>query len=256
MPDDPGFATPPRRSFILRAAAIALLVIVAGAVAYNAWRTRGIESRLLRLPADAITADKSLTDFASRRGKSAYAAHCAQCHGADLHGDMKRGVPDLEDGVWLYGVGAISDIEQTIQYGIRSGHPKAHNITDMPAFLRIGQLSAAEIGDVIEYVMSLQGKPHDAAAAERGYQLYSNKGNCFDCHSSDALGNPDYGAPALTGPVWNYGGDEEALRVSVSEGRHGLCPAWTGMLSPATMRELAVYLHDVSKHASSAAPQG
>jgi len=165
-----------------------------------------------------------------------------------MRGDSARGIPDLQDAIWLYGEGRISDIENTIQYGIRSGHPKAHNITDMPAFLRIGQLSTAEIGDVIEYVLSLSKKPHDEAAARRGYELYANKGNCFDCHSSDALGNPDYGAPALTGPVWLYGGTRDALLKSVSYGRHGLCPAWIDKLSPADVRELAVYLHQVSVH--------
>ena len=43
------------------------------------------------------------------------------------------GAPNLGNSVWLYGDGGIGDIEYTILYGIRSGHPKAHNVTDMPA---------------------------------------------------------------------------------------------------------------------------
>jgi cytochrome c oxidase cbb3-type subunit 3 len=151
--------------------------------------------------------------------------------------------------VWLFGEGTVSDIENTILYGIRSGHPKAHNITDMPAFLRIGQLSAAEINDVVEYLLSLRHASQDEAAARRGYDLYSNKGNCFDCHSGDALGNPDYGAPALTGPTWVYGGARDDLVKSVTDGRHGLCPAWIDKLSPAQVREVAVYLYDNSQRA-------
>jgi cytochrome c oxidase cbb3-type subunit 3 len=233
-----------------------ILVAALGLIgtALHLWRTHRIEAQLLGLPADEIAANPSLVAFAEKRGPSIYAAHCAQCHGADLQGDAKRGIPDLQDPVWLFGAGAISDIETTIQYGIRSGHPKAHNITDMPAFLRIGQLSPAEIGDVVEYVLSLSRQPHDAAAARRGYDLYANKGNCFDCHSSDALGNPDYGAPALTGPAWVYGGTREILRKSVTDGRHGLCPARINKLSPASVRELAVYLHDNSKRAATGAP--
>ncbi|MEP7246552.1 MAG: c-type cytochrome [Gammaproteobacteria bacterium] len=206
----------PRPTRVALIAVIAFTLLAAAAQALNTHRT---EARLLRLPADEIKADASLLAFADRRAPAIYASHCAQCHGAGRRGDAKRGAPDLGDAAWLFGTGEISDIESTIQYGIRSGHPKAHNITDMPAFLRINQLSPPEIVDVVEYVLSVSGQPHDADAAKRGSDLYANKGNCFDCHSSDALGNPDYGAPALTGPAWVYGGTRETLIDSVANGR-------------------------------------
>jgi cytochrome c oxidase cbb3-type subunit 3 len=235
-----------------RRTAFAALVVIAAVfvvgVGFHFANVHRTERDLLRLPADEIAQNAALVAFATGRGPAVYADHCAQCHGADLKGDRNRGVPDLQDRVWLFGEGAVSDIENTIQYGIRSGHPKAHNITDMPAFLRIGQLSDAEIGDVVEYVLSLNHASQNEAAARRGYDLYSNKGNCFDCHSGDALGNPDYGAPALTGPTWVYGGTRAELLRSVRDGRHGLCPAWIDKLSPAQVREVAVYLHDQSKH--------
>ena len=234
-----------------RRTAFAAVLVVAVAIVVGAGvhlaRVHRTEGDLLRLPADDVAQNPALIAFAVSRGPAVYAARCSQCHGADLKGDRQRGIPDLGDRVWLYGEGAISDIENTILYGIRSGHPKARNVTDMPAFLRIGQLSAAEVSDVVEYVLSLSHASRDEAAARRGYDLYSNKGNCFDCHSGDALGNPDYGAPALTGPVWIYGGTREALAKSVRDGRHGLCPAWIDQLSPAQVREVAVYLYDHSK---------
>jgi cytochrome c oxidase cbb3-type subunit 3 len=227
------------------------LLLIAGMLAvglvYGAIRTQRVENSLLRQSADDIPRDEILVAFATERGPYLFVDNCASCHGNDMHGSAERGVPDLQDGIWLYGEGRISDIENTIQYGIRSGHPKAHNITDMPAFLHIGQLSAPEISDVVDYVLSISGKPHDEAAAKRGADLYQNKGNCFDCHSSDALGNPDYGSPALTGPAWMYGGTRADLVKSVTDGRHGLCPAWIDKLSPANVRELAVYLYEVSR---------
>ena len=230
-----------RRTALTALVVIAVAVVVG--VGFHLASVHRTEGDLLRLPADELAEHAPLVAFATGRGPAVYADHCASCHGADLKGDAKRGIPDLEDRVWLYGEGAISDIESTILYGIRSGHPKARNITDMPAFLRIGQLSATEINDVVEYVLSLNHASRDEAAARRGYDLYSNKGNCFDCHSGDALGNPDYGAPALTGPTWIYGGTREELTRSVRDGRHGLCPAWINKLSAAQVREVAVYLH-------------
>jgi cytochrome c oxidase cbb3-type subunit 3 len=243
-----------RRSILL------VLVLIAGAVSaglvYGAIRTHRVERQLLLLPPDEILSHTELVAFATERGPYLFVDHCASCHGNDMRGDGTRGIPDLQDSVWLYGEGRISEIENTIQYGIRSSHPKAHNITDMPAFLHIGQLSPAEISDVVEYVLGLNGKPHDDAAARRGSDLYQNKGNCFDCHSSDALGNPDYGAPALAGAVWMYGGTREALTRSVSNGRHGLCPAWIDELDAADVRELAVYLYQVSHRTAATRTRG
>jgi cytochrome c oxidase cbb3-type subunit III len=235
---------------------LAAIIPIAAALVYavHAADVHRTEGEMLRLPADEIPQNAELVAFATGRGPAVYRAHCARCHGTDLKGERRHGVPDLGDRVWLFGEGAISDIETTILYGIRSGHPKSRNITDMPAFLRIGQLSPEEIADVVEYVLSLSHSDHDTDAARRGYDLYSNKGNCFDCHSGDALGNPDYGAPALTGPAWVYGGTRAELLKSVADGRHGLCPAWVDQLSPAQVRELAVYLFDHSKRSAAPAP--
>jgi len=237
-----------RRSVVI--AVLVLAALVTAGFVYGSIRTARVETRLLELAADAVPSDETLVAFATERGPYLFVENCSSCHGEDMRGDVKRGVPDLQDSIWLFGDGKISDIENTIQYGIRSGHPKAHNITDMPAFLRIGQLSRAEINDVVEYVLSISNQPHDAAAARRGAELYQNKGNCFDCHSSDALGNPDYGAPALTGATWVYGGTRATLLESVSNGRHGLCPAWIDKLEPADVRELAIYVHEVARHAA------
>jgi cytochrome c oxidase cbb3-type subunit 3 len=186
--------------------------------------------------------------FAVSIAQPLYAAHCSSCHAEDLRGNHHLGTPDLTDPAWLYGDGSIADIETTIRYGIRSGHPKAHNVTDMPPEGRTHQLSADEVGDVVEYVLALSRAPHDDVAAERGHQLFYDKGNCYDCHANDAKGNTDYGAPSLLGVDVPHGRDRQALYQSVYSGRHGLCPAWVGKLSPAQIRSLAVLLH-VESHA-------
>jgi cytochrome c oxidase cbb3-type subunit 3 len=202
---------------------------------------------LLRAAPDRVLSNASLVSFAVRVARPSYAAHCAACHGADLRGNRNRGVPDLTDGAWLYGQGEVAEIEASILYGIRSGHPKAHNITDMPAFGRIGQLSGAEVHDVMEYVYGLSHGDGDAAAARRGAVLYADKGSCYDCHGADGSGNIDYGAPQLTGGAWLYGGDRSTLYDSVFNGRHGLCPAWIGRLRPVEIRALAVFLHEAPR---------
>ena len=203
---------------------------------------RSLETSLVRQWPSELAHDPRMTRFAVSLARPVYARHCASCHGANLHGNHATGAPDLADAVWLYGDGGIGDIENTILYGVRSGHPKAHNVTDMPAEGRVHQLSAAEVDDVVEFVLALSRQPHAQDAAERGRKLFYDKGNCFDCHASDAMGNTDYGAPPLLGPNWNYGGDRLTLRKSIYDGRHGLCPAWISVLTPLQIRALAVYL--------------
>jgi cytochrome c oxidase cbb3-type subunit 3 len=210
---------------------------------------RSLEVSLLRQWPAELAHDPRMMRFAVSLARPLYARHCASCHGANLHGNHATGAPDLTDSVWLYGDGGIGDIENTILYGVRSGHPRAHNVTDMPAAGRLHQLSAAEVDDVVEFVLALSRQPHGEAAAERGRKLFYYKGNCFDCHANDAMGNADYGAPPLLGPNWNYGGDRLTLRNTIYSGRHGRCPAWISMLTPPQIRALAAYLY-VESHPS------
>ncbi len=139
--------------------------------------------------------------------RPAFAHHCASCHGARMQGEPAKGAVNLSDDIWLYGSGRVTDIERTILYGIRSGDGKARNITDMPAMGRSQQISAADTRDVEAYILSLTRPQPDQASVARGSIIYQRKGNCYDCHSADAKGNPDYGTPAFTDTDWIWGGD-------------------------------------------------
>jgi cytochrome c oxidase cbb3-type subunit 3 len=221
------------------AAALALSLLAIAGV-YSASRHRAAE-RLVRADPMQILLDPALLERAVNLGRPLYRKHCAACHGAALQGNSARGVPNLAKNAWLYGSDPVA-VEHTILYGIRSGHPKAHNVTDMPALVRSGQISADEAWDVVEFLESLAGAPHDSQRAKRGRAVYDGKGNCFDCHAADARGVTDYGAPALTGPIWLYGGDRPTLYQSVFNGRHGICPAWIDKLTPLQIRSLTLYL--------------
>jgi cytochrome c oxidase cbb3-type subunit 3 len=223
-----------------RLAGLAVVILVGLAAAWWLYQRR-IDATLLRTQPDIILRDARLLKRAVDQGQPLYREHCAGCHGAQLEGDPRRGVPDLAKGVWLYG-NDPTDVERTILYGIRSGHPKARNIADMPAEVRTGQITASDARDVVEFLQKLAGMPHDEAMAARGRSIYYDKGNCYDCHANDARGVIDYGTPALTGPVWLYGGDRDTLYETVLNGRHGICPAWINRLAPAQIRALAFYL--------------
>jgi cytochrome c oxidase cbb3-type subunit 3 len=238
--------------------AIALvLILAAGLLVWGgvSLHDHQMQARLLTSDPKAILADPELVDFAASLARPAYAKNCAGCHGARMQGDTSRGAPNLADKVWLFEDGGVYSIERTLLYGIRSGNGKSRNITDMPAIGRTQQLSAQEVQDVEAYVFSLSRPQADAAAVTRGDSLFQNKGSCYDCHSADGRGNPDYGAPDLTDNDWLYGGDPDAVYRSIYSGRHGLCPAWTGKLTPAVIRALAVYIHQASFGSTSAKGQ-
>jgi cytochrome c oxidase cbb3-type subunit 3 len=220
-------------------------VVGAGALVHEVRHERR-RADLVRAMPSAVSRDQSLLDFGAREGAPLFAAHCASCHGADLTGNPTLGAPNLADRVWLYGDGSVYDIERTVLYGIRSGHGKAHNVTDMPAFGQRGVLNDGEIRAVVQYVLKLSGRPYQAEAANDGRALYYGKPNCGDCHGPDGRGDPYYGAPDLTADVWNSGGDVRNLYDAVYFGQHHNMQAWLGTLSLFQIRALAVYVYAVS----------
>lgn len=211
-----------------------------------------MDDRLLRIEPDAVAAEPDLVRYAVARGEPLYRRYCAGCHGQDLRGDRWRGAPNLVDGDWLYGSGGVAAIQQTITYGVRSGSPKSRSLAVMPAFAhpdpngreKVNALSPAEIGDLVDFLYSLEGLPADAVAAARGAQLYADRGVCYDCHSRDAQGDQAIGAPNLADRVWLYGdGSRSAVFRSIAEGREGACPAFGERLGPVGVRVLAVFVH-------------
>ena len=238
-------------------ASLALVGAVAGAFWYA---TEIAPARsLLRLDPNAIPEQAGPMHFATAHGEKVFHAACASCHGAQGAGDQSLGVPNLTDADWLYGTGTPAEIERTISYGIRSRHPKARNLTAMPAYARDvplpGQdwpaLTPGEIGDLVAYVVSLSGSSEDVAASARGAALFTDKAGCFDCHAPDARGDAGVGAPNLTDAIWLYGDGRAAIADSISYGRQGVCPAQAGHLRPAQIREAALYVYALSHRSPS-----
>ena len=214
-----------------------------------------LEARLLRADPTTLSGSPALLGFAKDRGEGLFQLYCTSCHGPRGQPDPARGIPDLSDADWLYGTGSVSDIEQIIRYGIRSNHPKAWNLAIMPAYARaqpsahdpkLQPLSPGNIRDLVEFLLREQGRSADAAAAARGAQLFTGAGGCYDCHAVDAKGDPAIGAPNLTDRITLYGdGSRDALAMSLSYGRHGICPAWIGRITAAGIREVAVYVYSL-----------
>ena len=94
-----------------------------------------------------------------------------------------------------------------------------------------------------EYVLSLSGQDHNAAAATRGKKVFDEQ--CVACHNEGGVGNKEVGAPALNNNIWLYGGDKATIVETISYGRGGVMPAWGKILGPVTVKKLAVYVHSL-----------
>jgi cytochrome c oxidase cbb3-type subunit 3 len=166
-------------------------------------------------------------------GRKVYDKACAACHGADLKGLPDRHTPDLTDADWQYSGDDLasgglikfpSDVEWTVRYGIRSGHPNGR-------------------GEEADMLASEQQA--DAAKAARGDVLFHDgaKGNCFDCHSDDATGNPAIGSTNLTQKrLYLYGADRASIIESITRGRRGVMPAFEGALKPEEIKAVSIYV--------------
>lgn len=178
------------------------------------------------ITAVALPADRP----AANSGVAIFAQHCASCHGADLKGVAGAHTPDLTDAAWQFGGDDMenfriqpADVEKTVRFGIRSGHPQQRLAVAMPGTKDPASpthgLSDAEIDDLVIFLQSIAKLPGaktatvDPAAAVRGKTLYEGKAACFDCHSSDWKGDNSIGSTDLTSPAtWLYGTDEAAIR--------------------------------------------
>ena len=187
-----------------------------------------------------IEKDPALLALARARGKTVFGDNCAPCHGSG--GAGAKGFPNLNDDDWLWG-GSLDQIMQTIQFGARSGHAKAHEGA-MLAFGKEGVLKKDEIVTVANYVRSLSGLSTSAGFnADAGAKIFAD--NCASCHGEQGNGNQELGAPNLTDKIWLYGSDEATLVETITNGRAGVMPAWADRLDPTTVKALAVYVHSL-----------
>jgi cytochrome c oxidase cbb3-type subunit 3 len=82
----------------------------------------------------------------------------------------------------------------------------------------------------------------DSEAMAIGANLFG--ANCSTCHGSDAGGAP--GFPSLKDDAWLYGGDFEAIQISITNGRNGMMPPMGAALGDEGVTELMNYVKSLS----------
>ncbi|MDD4882185.1 MAG: cytochrome-c oxidase, cbb3-type subunit III [Gallionellaceae bacterium] len=188
----------------------------------------------LTMDVTAVAADPT----AKEMGQRLYLTYCSQCHGSNAQGDG-RNFPNLTDGQWLFG-GDPATIKASISGG---------RLGEMPANMLGDEASAKEVAN---YVLSLGGKPHDAALAAAGQAKFAA---CAGCHGENGKGMVAAGFPDLTDDAWLYGGSEAAITETVMKGRKGGMPAFQDMLGDAKIQLLTAYVWGLGGGQQAAAPQ-
>lgn len=196
------------------------------------------ENQIASAELSEIRNDADLLSVALAGGAAAFGDNCAPCHGSGAQGFTA--FPNLNDDDWLWG-GSLEAIHQTIAHGIRWEADDETRLSFMPRFKVDEMLNDNEIADVVQFVLSLSDREHDGALAVRGAVIFEEQ--CSACHGESGDGDPEQGAPDLADALWLFGGDEASIARTVSEGRSSVMPAWSGRLSEATVKELALYVH-------------
>ncbi|MFM9917659.1 MAG: cytochrome-c oxidase, cbb3-type subunit III [Rhizobacter sp.] len=171
-------------------------------------------------------------------GERLFVNNCAACHGSDAHGS--KGFPNLTDGDWLHG-GDHATIIKTITEGRVGMMP--------PLAAVVGD--AKDLHNVAQYVLSLSGAPHDAAAATAGQAKFAI---CAGCHGVDGKGNQVVGAPNLTDKIWLHGFGEDAIIAMVTNGKTNVMPAQAQRLTTEQIHVLGAYVMSLSRNHAPAAP--
>jgi len=91
--------------------------------------------------------------------------------------------------------------------------------------------------------MSVQQLAADPVAMQIGESLFMN--NCAVCHAADARGSLTF--PNLTDKDWIWGGDPEAIKVSITQGRVAVMPPLAEAVgSPEDVLNVAHYVLSLS----------
>lgn len=87
----------------------------------------------------------------------------------------------------------------------------------------------------------------DPSALTLGQSLY--QAHCSSCHNKDAKGESAHGIANLVSGVFNYGDTDDAIRTTISEGRHSVMPEFGSTTRELELTQIAEYIHSLGSTA-------
>lgn len=149
-------------------------------------------------------------------GQRVFRAQCGRCHGRDAKGNDETGAPDLTTGT------IEANTDQALFTVIREGIENTAMIGISP------RASDQTVWQIVSYVNSLNLDPSDynlPGDVNSGRQVYSEKGNCANCHMINGDGG------RLGPDLSNIGTqlEPEAIRMALTDPDENVSPRWWTM---------------------------
>ena len=176
-------------------------------------------------------------------GRSIFNNSCSTCHGSSAQGAI--GFPDLSDNIWHWG-GSPDQVLHTVLEGHEGIMPAWG-----PVLTGMGGPNAVDYVTAYVRTLSVPGGATNDYLAEQGRPLYNSL--CVACHGERGKGNQELGAPDLSDGYWLYGSSNEALRETISNGRHGSMPGQRAALGETRARLVSAYVWSLSHSPAKAA---
>jgi len=145
--------------------------------------------------------------------------------------------------VWMFILGVVFGAVYLYLYPGLGAYPGSLGYTTKKAHAQdVTQANQALKPVYAKYMaMEVKAVAGDDAARSIGQRLFLN--HCAQCHGSDGGGAKSY--PNLTDHDWLYGGEPDAIKTSILQGRSGVMPAFP-QLDSGQMSDVANYVRSMS----------
>jgi cytochrome c oxidase cbb3-type subunit 3 len=141
----------------------------------------------------------------------------------------------------------------TVIFGLIYGalYPTFGNIQGKLGWSSTGQYDAEKVRNldaIAPLYAAFAEMPHDQLAGDSGAMAVGERlfmNYCAQCHGSDARGSRSF--PNLTDGDWLWGGDIDAIKASIAQGRMGVMPPMAAAVGDANqVNNLAHYVLSLS----------
>lgn len=146
--------------------------------------------------------------------------------------------------VWLFWITIVFAVVYLAAYPGLGRFEGMLKWTAVNAHEREVSVADAKVAPLFERYAKMDTKAvaADPDARAMGERIYLN--NCAQCHGTDARGSR--GFPNLADGDWLYGGEPEAIKTTLINGRNGMMPAFAAVLDSEQQRDVVHYVRSLS----------
>jgi cytochrome c oxidase cbb3-type subunit III len=124
--------------------------------------------------------------------------------------------------MWLFVITVVFSVVYLVLYPGLGSYAGTYRWSSQGQYQEEQAQAAAAYGPIVDKFLKqdIRAVAANAEARQMGQRLFLTY--CAQCHGSDAGGS--IGFPSLKDRDWLYGGEPQAIRISIMEGRNGMMP--------------------------------